>query len=374
METKQAAFLSTSKSKDAPNARFVLLKPVGYSLRPVEGTGAEETPTLTTDDPRLFQEYALSQWEGSIASVGSFLIDQNLYPDFAFRVVHARPNPGLITRGTRIKLISPRGTQKVTPHRFALRMKSDVQFSDIIAQEEAKEKCKIIQHYLAAPKKFGEWAPRCVLFHGPPGTGKTMTARALATEAGVPILGIKASELLGVYVGDGSRRIHRLYAESRRLAPCVVFIDELDVIALRRSFQGIRGDVVEVVSALLGELDGLSENNGVVTIAATNAADLLDPAIQSRFEQSIKFTMPTADERTQLLHIYADRSPVPIRANLRSLAMLTKDWSGRDLKEKLLKVAIHKALLSNKTEITRSMLEKLIETKDSSEVSPRHYS
>ncbi|MHA2273820.1 MAG: hypothetical protein ACXACI_18375, partial [Candidatus Hodarchaeales archaeon] len=77
METKQAAFLSTSKSKDAPNARFVLLKPVGYSLRPVEGTGAEETPTLTTDDPRLFQEYALSQWEGSIASVGSFLIDQN---------------------------------------------------------------------------------------------------------------------------------------------------------------------------------------------------------------------------------------------------------------------------------------------------------
>ncbi|MFW9917469.1 MAG: AAA family ATPase [Candidatus Thorarchaeota archaeon] len=372
METKQAAFLSTSKAKDAPNARFVLLKPVGYSLRPVEGS--EETPTLTTDDPRLFQEYALSQWEGSIASVGSFLIDQNLYPDFAFRVVHARPNPGLITRGTRIKLISPRGTQKVAPQRFALRMKSDVQFSDIVAQEEAKEKCRIIQHYLAAPKKFGEWAPRCVLFHGPPGTGKTMTARALATEAGVPILGIKASELLGVYVGDGSRRIHRLFAESRRLAPCVVFIDELDVIALRRSFQGIRGDVVEVVSALLGELDGLSENTGVVTIAATNAADLLDPAIQSRFEQSIKFTMPTVDERAQLLHVYADRSPIPIRANLRSLAMMTKNWSGRDLKEKLLKVAIHKALLSNKTEITRSMLEKLIETKDASEISPRHYS
>ncbi|MFX0113697.1 MAG: AAA family ATPase [Candidatus Hodarchaeota archaeon] len=372
METKQAAFLSTSKAKDAPNARFILLKPVGYSLRPVEG--GEETPTLTTDDPSLFQEYALSQWDGSIASVGSFLIDQNLYPDFAFRVVHARPNPGRITRGTRIKLISPRIAQRMPSNKFVLRMKSDVQFSDIIGQVEAKEKCTIIQQYLAAPKKFGEWAPRCVLFHGPPGTGKTMTARALAAEAGVPILGIKASELLGVYVGDGSRRIHRLFAESRRLAPCVVFIDELDVVALRRSFQGIRGDVIEVVSALLGELDGLSPNDGVVTIAATNASDLLDPAIQSRFEQSIVFKLPTVDERAEILHSYGKRSPIPIHANFRSLAMITKGWSGRDLKEKLLKVAIHKAILSEKTEISRQMLEKLVETKDSSETSPHHYS
>lgn len=372
METKQAAFLSTSKAKDAPNASFILLKPIGYSLRPIEG--AEETPTLTTDDPSLFQEYALSQWDGSIASAGSFLIDQNLYPDFAFRVVHARPNPGRITKGTRIKLISPRSAQRVVPNKFVLRMTSDIHLVDIIGQAEAKEKCKIIQHYLAAPKKFGEWAPRCVLFYGPPGTGKTMTARALAAEARVPILGIKASELLGVYVGDGSRRIHRLFAESRRLTPCVVFIDELDVVALRRSFQGIRGDVVEVVSALLGEFDGLSVNDGIVTIAATNAADLLDPAIQSRFEQSIEFKLPTLDEREQLLHFYAARSPIPFHANMRSLAMITKNWSGRDLKDKLLKVAIHKALLSNQTEIARPMLEKLIEAKDLSEASPRHYS
>ncbi|MFX1513051.1 MAG: AAA family ATPase [Promethearchaeota archaeon] len=280
-----------------------------------------------------------------------------MFPDFSFRVVRVVPRVARLTRSSRITLLNKK-TEKypLSPH-----FKPAVRFSDIVGQIEAKQKCLVILKYLEDPQSFGTWAPHNILLCGPPGTGKTMTAKALACEAKVEILPVRASDLLGSFVGDASGRIHKLFDEARYHAPSVIFIDELDVIALQRNFQSIRGDVTEVVSALLSELDGVFENQGVVTLAASNRFDMLDEAIKSRFEQIIEFKLPTLEEREDILAINSTLSPISIHANMRRIATLTTNWSGRDLKEKLLRRAIHAAIINNEEEITEETLTKIIE-------------
>jgi AAA family ATPase len=331
-------------------AETVVLRPAGFPLR----TPGEDKPLrITTDNPLLFQAYATDQWRGQRVKRGDFLFDQETFPNFAFEVTDVFPEGACITSTTRVVLESP---QKSTSN-----VKTQVTFDDIIGNDPAKQKCRIIQKYLDSPERFGDWAPRNILFYGPPGTGKTMTALALANESKVPITLSKATELIGTFVGEGAKRVHDLYAEAANSPRSIIFIDELDAIGLDRKYQSIRGDVSEVVNALLAEMDGVKPNIGTVTVGATNAPVFLDSAIRSRFEEEIEFKLPTIDERIKMLHHYAGKLPIPLKADLDRFASELDGASGRDIKEKFLKVALHAAMLRDAQVIDNALLNESLE-------------
>lgn len=336
------------ETKTTIAATKIRLRPIGFPIRSNDEEGAH----LTTDDPKLFEQYARSQWVGITVNNGDFLFDTIILPDFAFLVESVTPNPSKITKETVIDLLID-ASKDISNRRGSLL--APITFSDIIGQQEAKRKCKIILKFLGNPDLFtSNWAPKNILFYGPPGTGKTFMAKALAHESKTNIFLMKASDLLGVFVGDGARRIKKLYTQARKHAPSIVFIDEIDAIGLGRKYQDIRGDVIEVVSALLGEMDGVDANLGVITIGATNQPVLLDDAIKSRFEELINFKLPSLQERSEILKHYASSSPIPFTKNINwaTIAQETHNWSGRDLKEKVIKVCIHDALLSENKIIT----------------------
>ncbi|WP_455140113.1 AAA family ATPase [Candidatus Hodarchaeum mangrovi] len=351
----------------AKKAITLVLKPVGYPLR----AGEELTPFLTTDDPTLFQQYARSQWIGLVVQKGSFLFDSLLFPDYAFRAITVEPESSQITEKTEISLISEQ-----EPEPPIIQKTDNTHFIDIVGQDTAKEKCKVIAKFLASEKLMrSEWAPRNILFWGPPGNGKTMMARALAQESDFPMFLVKASDLLGMYVGDGARKIQKLYIDAKQKSPSIVFIDELDTIGLKRNYQSIRGDVIELVSALLGELDGIERNEGIITIGSTNQPELLDAAILSRFEQLIEFKIPDMDERMQILKKYASTSPIPfIKIHWKTVVEKTHGWSARDLKEKIIKNAIHSAVLNDKKSINMSDLIEVLKKNKILDESLNHYS
>ena len=327
----------------------LVLVPVGYPLRGDEPA----PPQLTTDDPSLFEHYAQSQWAGLTVKKNAYLFDSLLFPDYAFRAVNVDPNESQITKKTKIYLDTK---QKIEPR--SLIQNEKISYQDIIGQESAKEKCRVIGKFLNNEELIrSSWAPKNILFWGPPGNGKTIMAKALSQEIKKSMFLIKASDLLGVYVGDGARRIHSLYTEAREASPAIIFIDEFDSIGLKRQFQNIRGDVVELVSALLGEMDGIEKNQGVITIGSTNKPENLDSAILSRFEELIEFKPPNSLEREKILEYYANSSPIPFN-NIRwhEIIQKTDQWSGRDLKDKIVKSTIHYAVLNDLSYISMKEL------------------
>ncbi|MCS4540808.1 MAG: AAA family ATPase [Euryarchaeota archaeon] len=285
---------------------------------------------------------------GQVVKKGDYLFDQRIFPDFAFEVIEVHPSerPVRITSSTSIRLIGVKRKPKWT-----VEIKSNVTFNDIIGLDHVKRKCRIIMKYLENPEVFGEWAPRNILFYGQPGTGKTMTAKALANTTNVPLYLIRATDLIGEHVGEGAKRIHEVFSAAAENAPAVVFIDELDAIALDRYYQNLRGDVAEVVNALLTEMDGLAENKGVVTIGATNNPTMLDHAIRNRFEEEIDFPLPSRKERLDMMEYYSKTLPLPVKASLRRYLEATDGMSGRDIKERLLKNALHKAIIEGSQEV-----------------------
>ncbi|MBE8540603.1 AAA family ATPase [Geoglobus acetivorans] len=323
----------TGKSRG--EVRYVILKPLGYPLK----ASYHEYPKV--DNLKVFDRYAKDQWKGEYIFKGKMLFDVRMFPDFAFEVVNCEPEEGMIGDGT-IFLVESKSNDITTE------LVVDVGLEDVVGQDEAKKKARIILEYLKNPKKFGKWAPKNVLFYGPPGTGKTMTAKALANEAHVPFLSVKSTKLIGEHVGDGARRIHELYERARQLSPCIVFLDEFDSIALDRSYQDLRGDVSEVVNALLTELDGIEMNDGICTIAATNRIDMLDASIRSRFEEEIEFRLPGLEERQKILEKNLSDFPVSVNADLNEIARVTEGFSGRDLVEKVIKASLHRAIVEGK--------------------------
>lgn len=322
-------------------ARFLLLRPAGYPLK----STFQEAPVVS--DPVLFERYAKEQWYGELVRAGAYLFDRRLYPDFAFKVVKVYPREAVIGADTTIvveKRIEP--TAVVEP----------ASFDDVVGQLDAKRKVKVIKRYLEEPEMFGSWAPRNILFYGASGTGKTMIARALATEANVSMLPVKSTSLIGEFVGEGARQIHNLYDRAEQLAPCIIFIDEIDAIALDRRYQDLRGDVSEIVNALLTEMDGISSRRGVCTIAATNKVDLLDPSIRSRFEEEIEFKLPSYEDRLEILRRNASKMPLKVSGDLAEIAKLTEGFSGRDLVDKILKVALHQAIIEDSRFVERRHL------------------
>lgn len=333
-----------------PSARRVVVRDVGYPFRL---KGDPKQMGLEVDNEDLFTDYAREQWMGSVIRPGLYLFDRYIIPDYAFQVIDADPKESIITKGTKIVLASMLETEADEIH-------SRIALNDVVGHESVKQKCRLILEYLLNPSKFGEWAPRAVLFHGPPGTGKTLTAQAMASEANARIFPAKASDLIGMHVGDGGRRINALFENARNRAPSIIFIDELDAIGLARSFQSIRGDVSEVVTALLGELDRTSEESGVVVVGATNALTLIDPAIRNRFDSVFEFGLPTLEERRMILEMYIRRLPIPIEVDSQSIARMTEGFSGRDLRDRVLKESLHQAISRRESLITESIVHDVL--------------
>ena len=335
--------------KNIPNyaeneTKVLVLETAGYPFN----FGLLEGPNLEISDKVLFEQYAIDQWGGTSVKTGSYLFDQKIIPDFAFKIITAYPEDSIIGENTSITIIPSDDEKKDT----VKRVKSNVFFDDVVGQENAKKKSKLIYKYLQDPEKFGPWAPKNVLFYGLPGTGKTMMAKALSNELNNNLFLIKATSLIGDHVGDAASKIHDLYETASKSAPSLIFIDEIDAIALHRSFQSLRGDVSEIVNSLLTEMDGINPNDGVVTIAATNNPSSIDFAIRSRFEEEIEFKMPTDEERREILQLNLNTFPIDYDLDIDKLVKLSKRMSPRDIKEKMLKTALHNAIVNDRETVT----------------------
>ncbi len=307
------------------------------------------------EDLDVFEYYAREQWNGYLARKDEYLFDHRMYPDFAYKIIDVEPPESII--GLKTSIIVEEAENNVSDVEFT----SDVSIDDVIGQNAARRKCRLIERFLENPDQFGKWAPRNVLFFGPSGTGKTMLAKALASKTDVPIIPVKATQLIGEYVGEGARQIHQLYDRAEEMGPCIIFIDELDAIALDRRNQELRGDVAEIVNALLTEMDGISERLGVCMIGATNRMDVLDPAVRSRFEEEIEFVLPDENERRRILELNIATIPIPVEdIDLSRLAKLTAGLSGRDIVEKVLKTALHQAIIDDKDKIIGQQFEDVV--------------
>ncbi|MHA1618970.1 MAG: AAA family ATPase [Promethearchaeota archaeon] len=340
----------TTDSNEIEFIQKIIIKPAGYPIKPFD---APETIQITINkDPKLFQAYATEQWQGLAVQINDYIFDQLLLPDFAFKITKIEPDTAYrIGSETEFTLI-----QDSTPTPIY----AEVSFDEIIGNMQAKEKAEIVIEYLKDPTRFGEWAPKNILFHGPPGTGKTLMARAIATSSNCAFFAKKGTTLIGLHVGDGASKIHALFAKARKFSPAIIFIDELDSIGLNRSYQSVRGDVIEVTTALLAELDGLDPNEGIITIAATNKIQLLDVGLRNRFEEEIYFPNPTESEREAMLRLFSQKTPIPMEVDFAKIAQITPDWSGRGLHEKLMKIAIHRGIREKLTLITTDIFIDLV--------------
>ena len=329
-------------------AEYVVLKAVGY---PFDFSLMENDFEIT--NLKLFEEYAREQWLGLEVNENSYLFDQKIIPDYGFEIVTAKPIGSRISEKTEIKLIHEENN-KLSDE---IKVDNKIKLSDIVGQQNAKNKIKVLIKYLENPEKFGPWAPKNILFYGLPGTGKTMLVKALANELEVQLHLIKATSLIGEHVGDSASKIHDLFKKASEKSPSIIFIDEMDAIALDRSFQSLRGDVSEIVNSLLTEMDGINENESVITIGATNNPTSLDYAVRSRFEEEIEFKLPNDNERLTILENNLKTMPLDYDLNLGKIVKLTKGLSGRDLKEKILKTALHNAIANDEDIITMKHID-----------------
>jgi cell division protease FtsH len=216
--------------------------------------------------------------------------------------------------------------------------KEKITFKDVAGAEESKEELQEVVEFLKFPKKFldlGARIPKGVLMIGPPGTGKTMLARAVAGEAGVPFFNISGSEFVEMFVGVGASRVRDLFMKAKKNAPCIVFIDEIDAVGRRRG-SGLGGghdEREQTLNQILVEMDGFEQGTNVIVIAATNRPDVLDPALlrPGRFDRHVTLDLPDRKDREAILRVHLTKKPVGEDVKIESLASKTAGMSGADL-------------------------------------------
>ncbi len=242
-----------------------------------------------------------------------------------------------------------------------------VTFNDVAGVDEAKEELGEIVEFLKYPKKFqalGARIPKGVLLLGPPGSGKTLLARAIAGEAGVPFFSISGSDFVEMFVGVGASRVRDLFDQAKKSAPCIVFIDEIDAVGRQRGagLGGGHDEREQTLNQLLVEMDGFDQNTGVILIAATNRPDVLDPALlrPGRFDRQIVVDRADVRGRQKILEIHARNKPLGKEVKLETLAKRTPGFSGADL-ENLLNEAALLAARRNKTTIEMNDCDEAID-------------
>ena len=245
--------------------------------------------------------------------------------------------------------------------------KPKVTFDDVAGVEEAKEELQEIIEFLKHPKKFqalGAKIPRGVLLVGPPGSGKTLLAKAVAGEAGVPFFSISGSEFVEMFVGVGASRVRDLFDQAKKNAPCLVFIDEIDAVGRQRGagLGGGHDEREQTLNQLLVEMDGFDPNAGIIVIAATNRPDILDPALlrPGRFDRRIVVDNPDTKGRKAILEVHLRGKPLAEDVNVEVLAKRTPGFSGADLAN-LVNEAALLAARRNKRRITMAEFDEAIE-------------
>ena len=235
--------------------------------------------------------------------------------------------------------------------------KSNIKFADVAGADEEKEEVQEIVEFLKNPAKFkalGARIPKGVLLVGPPGTGKTLLAKAVAGESNVPFLSITGSDFVELYVGVGAGRVRDLFETAKKCAPCIVFIDEIDAVGRQRGagLGGGNDEREQTLNQLLTEMDGFQANEGVIVLAATNRADVLDPALlrPGRFDRQVYVNTPDVRGREGILKIHAKNKPLSPEIDLKVIARLTSGFTGADL-ENLLNEAAILAARGNRPEI-----------------------
>ena len=222
-----------------------------------------------------------------------------------------------------------------------------VRFADVAGAEEEKEELQEVVEFLKTPKKFsdlGARIPRGVLLVGPPGTGKTLFAKAVAGEAGVPFFSVSGSDFVEMYVGVGAARVRDLFDLAKKNQPCIIFVDEIDAVGRRRGagLGGGHDEREQTLNQILVQMDGFETNEGVIVMAATNRADILDPALlrPGRFDRQIHVNLPDVKGREQILKVHARNKPIAPDVNFKTVARITAGFSGADLANLLNEAAI----------------------------------
>jgi cell division protease FtsH len=251
--------------------------------------------------------------------------------------------------------------------RLADAKKDKVTFADVAGAAEAKQELLEIVDFLKHPKKFlalGAKIPKGVLLFGSPGTGKTLMARAVAGEAGVPFFSISGSEFVEMFVGVGASRVRDLFAKAKKNAPCIIFIDEIDAVGRQRGtgMGGSHDEREQTLNQILTEMDGFEQDTNVIVMAATNRPDVLDPALQrpGRFDRKVILDMPDILDREAILLVHARNKPLAKNVDLKVIARQTPGFSGADLQNILNEAAIL-AARENKKEIFAIDVEHAVE-------------
>lgn len=226
----------------------------------------------------------------------------------------------------------------------------EVTLKDVAGLREEKEDLEEIVDFLKDPSKYtkvGARIPKGVLLEGAPGTGKTLLAKAVAGEANVPFFSISGSDFVEMFVGVGASRVRDLFAEAKKSAPCIVFIDEIDAVARRRGtgMGGGHDEREQTLNQMLVEMDGFGTNEGIIVMAATNRVDILDPAIlrPGRFDRKITVSPPDVGGREEILNVHARNKPLSEDVDLKQVAQTTAGFTGADLENLLNESAIHAA-------------------------------
>ena len=332
-----------NKAFDAMNARMATKKtpaggvPAGVGTTSIESSvlgsergysstfvGQDALAALLKDHPEVSYQVTLpSEWLGILSTLLPILLIGALL--FFFFNQMQKANNSQMSFGKA-------KTKKNAEER------PDVKFSDVAGVDEAVEEMQEIKDFLSNPAKYqsmGAKVPRGCLLVGPPGTGKTLLARAVAGEAGVEFLSISGSDFVEMYVGVGASRVRDLFEQAKKAAPCIIFIDEIDAVGRQRGtgLGGGHDEREQTLNQLLVEMDGFGTNDGVVVLAATNRADILDPALlrPSRFDRQIYVGYPDIKGREDVLKIHTANKPLAEDVDLAKVARGTAGFTGADL-------------------------------------------
>lgn len=243
--------------------------------------------------------------------------------------------------------MGPLGMGRAKPRMFNKEDETKVTFADVAGVNEAVEELEEIKEFLAEPEKFrklGAKIPKGVLLYGPPGTGKTLLARAVAGEAGVPFFSMSGSEFVEMFVGMGASRVRDLFEQARAAAPAIIFVDEIDAVGRHRGtgLGGGHDEREQTLNQLLVEMDGFDERTNVIMIAATNRADVLDPALlrPGRFDRQVAVEAPDLKGREAILAVHSKNKPLAPEADMKSLAKRSPGFTGADLANVLNEAAL----------------------------------
>jgi len=306
-------------------------------------------------DLQVKSESALNFWLGTLLPILLPLIIIGFFFWFMFRGAQRGQMQALTFGRSRARLINPKDKR------------NRVSFKDVAGLKEAKEELGEVVDFLKNPKKFiniGAKIPKGVLLVGAPGTGKTLLARAVASEAGVPFFSASGSEFVEMFVGVGSSRVRDLFQTAKKYAPALIFVDELDAIGRQRGVGLGSGhdEREQTLNQILVEMDGFDPNTGIILISATNRPDVLDPALlrPGRFDRRIILDLPDIGDREEILKIHSRNKPFAEDVNLREIAERTPGFSGADLANIINEGAIL-AARRNKKKINQEELREAVE-------------